>query len=69
MCAILVDGSVVPCCLDANGQALLGNLFETPFNDILVEHEGLLKDFQNHKLSLPLCQKCTYRKKFDKKIV
>lgn len=69
MCAILVDGSVVPCCLDANGQALLGNLFETPFNDILAKHDDLLKDFQNHKLSLPLCQKCTYRKKFDKKIV
>ncbi|WP_294560438.1 radical SAM protein [uncultured Traorella sp.] len=67
MCAILVDGSVVPCCLDANAHALLGNIFTTPFEDILREHESLLHNFQNHVLSLPLCQRCHYRTRFDHK--
>ena len=32
---ILVDGTVVPCCLDADGVIGLGNAFETPLIDIL----------------------------------
>lgn len=65
MCAVLSDGSVVPCCLDANKEACLGNIFKTSFDEILRIHEPLLKDFQNHKMKLALCQRCEYRKRFD----
>ena len=65
MCAILSDGSVVPCCLDANREACLGNIFNTSFDDILRNNEPLLRDFQNHKMTLELCQRCSYRKRFD----
>ena len=33
--AILVDGTVVPCCLDNNGDIQLGNIFEESIEEIL----------------------------------
>lgn len=33
-CAILVDGTVVPCCKDAAGRLPLGNIFRQPFFDV-----------------------------------
>jgi len=33
--AILVDGSVVPCCLDGEGIINLGNIHETNFSEII----------------------------------
>ena len=33
--AILVDGTVVPCCLDNNGDIPLGNIFEQTIEEIL----------------------------------
>jgi MoaA/NifB/PqqE/SkfB family radical SAM enzyme len=33
-CAILVDGTVVPCCTDSEGRLPLGNIFIQPFDDI-----------------------------------
>jgi radical SAM protein with 4Fe4S-binding SPASM domain len=33
--AVLVDGTVVPCCLDGNGRMALGNVFETPLADLM----------------------------------
>ena len=67
MCAILSDGRVVPCCLDSNGDAALGNIFETKFEEILNQNKELLNDFQNHKMTLELCKKCSYRLRFDSK--
>ena len=67
MCAILSDGRVVPCCLDSNGEASLGNIFDTKFEEILINNKGLLNDFQNHKMTLELCKKCSYRLRFDSK--
>lgn len=32
---VLSDGTVVPCCLDHEGDVPLGNLFETPLTEIL----------------------------------
>ncbi len=62
--AILVDGTVVPCCLDAEANIPLGNIHHQSFNEILASprasalHEGLLR----HKLVEPLCRRCTFRK-------
>ena len=67
MCGILSDGRVVPCCLDSNGDASLGNIFESGFKPILEKNQNLLQDFQNHKMTLELCKKCSYRLRFDSK--
>lgn len=62
---VLVNGDVVPCCLDGNGCIVLGNIFKEKFEDILKSsrftkmRDGLLKNI----LKEELCQKCTYRRK------
>ena len=33
-CAILVDGTIVPCCNDIEGRLQLGNIFKEPFDEI-----------------------------------
>jgi radical SAM protein with 4Fe4S-binding SPASM domain len=33
-CAILVDGTVVPCCMDFEGRLPLGNILKQPFQEI-----------------------------------
>lgn len=66
-CAILCDGSVVPCCLDAQGDCLLGNIFQEPFAAILQSDKvkSMINGFQQGRLSAPLCQRCSYRMRFD----
>ena len=63
--AILANGDVVPCCLDANGVIKLGNIFETKFSDIIngERFNNMTKGFNNNKLVEELCQKCKYRRK------
>ena len=66
--ASLADGTVVPCCLDSEGEIALGNLFETDMETILSSpraramREGLTAG----KMIEPLCQKCTYARRFRK---
>lgn len=64
--AILVDGTVVPCCLDNNGDINLGNVFFESFSDILKKQhsQDIIAGFQNNKLTEPLCQHCGYRTRF-----
>lgn len=67
MIAILVDGTVVPCCLDAEGEINLGNLFNASLQQILnsPRYLNIIKGFNENKLIEPLCQTCEYRKRFD----
>lgn len=64
--AILVDGTVVPCCLDNNGDINLGNIFNEDLGTILSSEHALniLNGFKNRILVEPLCQKCEYRNRF-----
>lgn len=66
-CAILCDGSVVPCCLDAEGACCLGNIYEEAFTDILekAETKAIISGFQQGKIIAPLCQRCSYRRRFN----
>lgn len=67
--AILVDGTVTPCCLDAEGIINLGNLHSTPFEKIL-NHEHLKSinsAFNQNQCLEELCKHCTYRLRFNKK--
>jgi len=61
--AILVDGTVVPCCVDNNGDIPLGNVFEETLEEILnsKKAEDIKKGFENNKCVASLCKKCEYR--------
>lgn len=66
---ILVDGTVVPCCLDAEGALALGNLFSTPLQDILTgdRARGIYDGFTRRRAAEPLCRHCGYAKRFSLK--
>ena len=59
---VLVDGSVVPCCLDHNGDISLGNLFDQSLEQILASPRAMdiYQGFTNHIAVEPLCQRCGY---------
>jgi radical SAM protein with 4Fe4S-binding SPASM domain len=64
--AILVDGTVVPCCLDGEGVIALGNINTSHFSDI-IENEracNMIDGFSRREAVEELCRKCGYRKKF-----
>ena len=64
--AVLSDGTVVPCCLDHEGDIALGNLFSQNLPEILDDTpaKALLSGFSARKLSHPLCRRCGYAKRF-----
>lgn len=66
--AILVDGTVVPCCLDSDGKIPLGNLFEESFFSILEKDKtkNILSGFQKNQFTEELCKHCTYCTRFLK---
>ena len=65
---ILVDGSVVPCCLDGNGSIKLGNIFESSLDSILNSKRALkmVEGFKNKKLEEELCKHCGFIEKINK---
>ena len=65
---ILSDGTVVPCCLDSNGDINLGNIFEHNLEDIVNSErfKNMKEDFQNCKISEELCKRCGFIKKIKK---
>ncbi|WP_378955176.1 radical SAM/SPASM domain-containing protein [Pelosinus sp. sgz500959] len=68
--AILVDGTVVPCCLDGEGVIQLGNIHEYKFADIIstTRAEKIRLGFCNYDVVEELCRKCGYRKRFGQGI-
>lgn len=64
--AVLVDGTVIPCCLDADGAAPLGNIFEEDIRAILRSPRALAikEGFAQKKASEELCRRCTYARRF-----
>lgn len=63
---ILVDGTVVPCCLDCDGIINLGSITKQPLSEILSNPraEAIRKGFFCHKPSEPLCLSCSYAVRF-----
>lgn len=59
---VLADGTVVPCCLDHNGDIPLGNLFEQPLDEILSSSRAraMYDGFTRHEAVEPLCRRCGY---------
>lgn len=68
MMAILSNGDISPCCLDANGIIDLGNIFNQSFKDILESnrYQNFINGFKNKQCVEELCQKCSYRLRFNK---
>lgn len=64
--AILVDGTVVPCCVDSEGVVNLGNIREISFSEIINGKRAvdLYDGFSARKLVESLCRKCGYRSRF-----
>ena len=63
---ILCDGTVIPCCLDADGSIPLGNIFESDIRTILSsERATAIKDGFAKKLATEeLCRRCPYARRF-----
>jgi len=64
--AILVDGTVVPCCLDGEGVINLGNVHEKSFSEIVdgERANNIIDGFSRREAVEELCRKCGYRQKF-----
>ena len=64
--AVLCDGTVVPCCLDHEGDIPLGNLFEQELDDILAcdRAKAIYDGFSRGKPSEELCRRCGYASRF-----
>lgn len=65
---ILVDGTVVPCCLDSDGNLSLGNVFEEPLKEILEGERAtnIYNGFSRRVAVEDLCKKCGYATRFKK---
>jgi radical SAM protein with 4Fe4S-binding SPASM domain len=65
--AILASGKVVPCCLDCDGVIELGDLHEGTLESILGASRSvkMLEGFKEGKAIEELCQKCSYKNRFN----
>ncbi|MBQ7378918.1 MAG: radical SAM protein [Clostridia bacterium] len=63
---ILVDGTVVPCCMDSDGIINLGNVFTEPLSDILASPRAraITEGFAKRQASEDLCRRCSYARRF-----
>ncbi len=66
--AILGDGRVVPCCLDYEAVMEIGNLRNQRLNEILSSSRAcaIKEGFKQNKAVEELCQKCSYKSRFEK---
>ncbi|MBR2482223.1 MAG: radical SAM protein [Oscillospiraceae bacterium] len=66
--AVLVDGTVVPCCLDHEGDIPLGNLLEQDLADILggERAKAIYEGFSCRRPTEELCRRCGYASRFNR---
>jgi len=65
--AVLVDGTVVPCCLDHEGDIPLGNLFTQELEEILTgdRAKAMYEGFSRGFCSEELCRRCGFATRFN----
>ena len=63
---ILCDGTVVPCCLDHEGDLALGNLLTQDMEEILASPraKAIYESFSHREAAEELCRKCGYARRF-----
>ncbi len=64
---VLVDGTVVPCCLDKEASIPLGNIKHTSVTDILSSPRAtaMYNGFKDKRLVENLCKRCQYIERFS----
>ena len=64
---VLCDGTVVPCCLDHEGDIPLGNLLEQSMKEILESPRAraLYDGFSNRRATEDLCRRCGFAQRFQ----
>ncbi len=64
---ILVNGTVIPCCLDSEGIINLGNIHTEPFGEIIgsPRAKAIFDGFSRKEAVEELCRKCGYRRRFS----
>ncbi|OPZ87814.1 MAG: Antilisterial bacteriocin subtilosin biosynthesis protein AlbA [Firmicutes bacterium ADurb.Bin419] len=69
--AVLVDGTVVPCCLDGEGIINLGNINSSRFSEIIESQraKNIFDGFSRRFAVEELCRKCGYRRRFGNGII
>ena len=65
---VLCDGTVVPCCLDHEGDLTLGNLLTDSIEDILESPraKAIFEGFSRGQAAEELCRKCGYARRFSR---
>lgn len=65
---VLADGTVVPCCLDHEGDLALGNLFTQELDDILSSPRAraIREGFSRRQPAEALCRRCGYALRFNR---
>ena len=63
---VLCDGTVVPCCLDHEGDIALGNLFHQDLEEILASPraKAIYDGFSRRTATEELCRRCGYARRF-----
>ncbi len=63
---VLADGTVVPCCLDNNGEINLGNIFLQDLETIINSEkaQNIYNGFSNRTACEELCKRCSFVRKF-----
>ena len=63
---VLADGTVVPCCLDHEGDIPLGNLLTEDLDTILARPRAraIYEGFSRREAVEPLCRRCGYARRF-----
>ena len=63
---VLCDGTVVPCCMDHEGDIPLGNLFSQSLGEILASDRAqrIREGFSRRRATEPLCRTCGFARKF-----
>ena len=66
---ILSNGTIVPCCLDAEGGIPLGNIFTDDLDAVLASPRAvaLKRSFENRNITEELCLRCGYAGRMVKK--
>lgn len=59
---ILVDGTIVPCCLDSKGDIKLGNIFKDAIDEIQKSDKyiKMVNGFKENKKCEDLCKRCNF---------
>ena len=62
---ILVDGTIIPCCLDSMGDINLGNIYINDLEEILDSDrvKNIINNFKNNKKCEELCKHCKFIEK------